>query len=292
MCDWKRPTRGFDEISSVFLSSTKLDRPVETAPHPEDSPLSSPLLFPVFCCLSPSPVVESFFACNLSVEIAKNRKAVTLIDFGFERSLVRYLMRYSNPMQDVISPVNTVYPDYKLEAISFYGLPEITLVSPALPREPLFSTRTLGRIFAEDKVKKCNVVLINSPMGPDAIPIPELLTRFRRSIFLIDAQTHSLAKAYSWIKSLSSDCRSYLIGAVYDVEEDTEIILQNISKLQKTVFKHLPVGIEFRVVTVPLDREARVSMHSGKPLALMESPVSSSSAGAIANICENLLRNE
>jgi hypothetical protein len=41
---------------------------------------------------------------------------------------------------------------------------------------------------------------------------------------------------------------------------------------------------------MPLDREARISMQSGMPLALVESSTSCS-ARAIAKLCENLLRN-
>lgn len=292
MGEWKRPARGFDEISSVFLSSANPDHSAEMIPRPAPSPLNSPVLFPVFCCLSPSPAVESFFACNLSVEIAKNNKTVTLIDFGFERSIVRHLMRSSNPVEDVVPPADTVRPDYKLESIRFHRLPEITLVSPAMPRDRNFSARTLERIFAEDKVQKCNVILINSPMGLDEIAVHEMLTRFRRAIFFIDGQAHSLAKAYSWIKRLSPGCRYYLIGAVCGAEDTKPAVLQNVSKLQKTVFKHLLVGLELRVVTVPLGREARISMQSGKPLALIEPLTPAASAGAIANLCENLLRNE
>ncbi len=293
MSEFKLPTRGFDEISSVFLSSAGHgpDNSEEMAPHPAPSPSSSPLLFAVLCCLSSSPAVESFFACNLSVEIAKNNKTLTLIDFGFERSIVRYLMGCSNPGQDVFPREIMVHPDYTVESIRFYELPEITLVSPAMPRQRNFTQRTVERIFAEDKVRKCNVILINSPMGSDEVALPVIFTSFQRAVLFMDHQAHSLAKAYSWIKKLSSGCRHYLIGAVFAGGEDSNPVLQNISKLQKTIFRYLPAGLELRVVPVPLDREARISMQSGKPLALTEPPASSS-AIAIAKLRENLLRNE
>ena len=185
---------------------------------------------------------------------------------------------------------NTVHSDYKVESIRFSGLPEITLISPAMPRERTFPKRTVERIFAQEQVRKANLILINWPVGPDGIAAPEIFTRFHRAIFLIDDQAQSLAKAYSWIKRLSSSCNCYLIGAVIGEGEDSNTVLQNVSKLQKTIFKHLRVGIELRVVTVPLDREARISMQSGRPLALLESSTSCS-ARAITKLCENLLRN-
>ena len=286
----KGPARGLEEISSLFLSSTEPDHSAETIPHPAPSPSSSPLLFPVFCCVSPSPAVESFFACNLSVEIAKNDRTVTIIDFGFERSIVRHLMGYPNPAQGAFPPGNTVHSDYKVESIRFCGLPEITLISPAMPRERDLPKRTVERIFAQEQVRKANLILINWPVGPDGIAAPEIFTRFHRAIFLIDDQAQSLAKAYSWIKRLSSGCNCYLIGAVFGEGEDGNTVLQNVSKLQKTIFKHLRVGLELRVVTMPLDREARISMQSRTPLALLESSTSRS-ARAIAKLCENLLRN-
>lgn len=288
MGDWERPARGFDEISAVFLSSTTPDHSAEMVPQAAASHLSSPLLFPVWCCLSPSPAVESFFACNLAVQIAKNNKTVTLIDFGFERSVVRHLMGCSNPVQYAAPPSVTLHSDYKLESIRFNGLPEITLIFPARPKELNFPARALDRIFTEDRVQKCNVIVINSLMWP----VPEILAGFRRAIFFIDYQVHSLARAYSWIKRLSSGCLCFIIGAVYREGEDTETIMQSVSKLQKAVFKHLPAGLELRVISMPLDAEARTSMHCGKPLALMESPALSSSARAVANLCDNVLRSE
>lgn len=92
------------------------------------------------------------------------------------------------------------------------------------------------------------------------------------------------------IKRLSSGCECFLIGAVTGEGEDNDTVLQNVSKLQKAIFKHLRVGLELRVVTMPLDREVRVSMQSRRPLALLEPPASCSAA-AIARLCENLLRN-
>jgi hypothetical protein len=288
MGDMKRPAKGFDEISRVFLPSTTPDHSAEMVPQAAALPSRSPLLFPVLCCLSPAPAVESFFACNLSVEIAKNNKTVTLIDFGFERSVVRHLMGCSNPISNAVTPAGALHPDYRLESIKFDGLAEITLVLPARPRELNFPKRTLGRILTEDKVRKCNVILINSPMGP----MPEIRTRFPKAILLIDDQIHSLARGYSWIKRLSSGCLCFIIGAVHREGEDSKTVMRGVSKLQNAAFKHLPVGLKLRVISMPLDMEARASMHSGKPLALRESPALSSSAGAIAKLCGSLLRNE
>src|SRR5208337_2659770 len=103
----KGPARGLEEISSLFLSSTEPDHSAETMPHPAPSPSSSPLVFPVFCCVSTSPAVESFFACNLSAEIAKNDQTVTIVDFGFERSIVRHLMGYPNPAPGAFPTAHT-----------------------------------------------------------------------------------------------------------------------------------------------------------------------------------------
>jgi len=292
MVDWKRPAKGFEEISSVFLSSTGPDHSEEMLRNAVPSPSGSPLLYAAMCCLSPSPAVESFFACNLTVEIAKNNQTVTLIDFGFERSIVRYLMRCPNSLQDVFSHRSLVHPNYRVETTRFEGLPEITLVFPAIPRERNFPGRAVERILTEETVRKCNVILINSPMGSDEVTVSGNFNRFRKAVLFMDARDHSLAKAYSWIKRLSSGSRCFLIGAVFDEGEDSDPVLQNITKLQTTIFKHLGVGLELRVVPMPLDREARISVQTGKPLALTESSVSSSSARAIAKVCENLLRNE
>ncbi len=169
-------------------------------------------------------------------------------------------------------------------------MPEITLILPAMPMEMDLPKRTVEHIFAQEQVRKADLVLINCPAGPDDIAAHEIFTRFHRAIFLIDDRAQSLAKAYSWIKRLSTSCKCYLIGAVFGEGEDGDTVLQNVSKLQKTIFKHLRAGIELRVVTVPLDREARISMQSGRPLALLRSSTSSS-AKAIAKLCENLLRN-
>ena len=285
-----RPARGLEEISSLFLSSTAPDHSEETIPPPDSSPSSSPLLFPVFCCMSASPAVESFFACNLSLGIAKDNRSVTVIDFGFQRSIVRHLMGYPNPAQGAFPPGDTVYSDYKVAGIKFGGLPEITLISPAMPRERNLLKRTVDRIFAQEQVRRANLILINLPVGPDGIAIPEIFTRFHRAIFLIDDRIQSLAKAYSWIKVLYSGCNCFLIGAVFREGEDSNAVLQNVSKLQKTIFKHLCVGLELRVVDMPLDREARISMQSRRPLALLESSTSCS-AKAITKLCENLLRD-
>jgi hypothetical protein len=284
------PARGLEEISSLFLSSTEPDQSAETIPHLIPSPSSSPLVFPVFCCLSASPAVESFFACNLSVEIAKNDQTVTIIDFGFDRSIVRHLMGYPNPAQGVFPPEHTVHPDYKVESIRLRGLPEITLISPAMPRAQDLPGRTVERIFAQEQAQNADLILINWPVGPDRIGAPDIFNRFHRAILLIDDQVQSLAKAYSWIKRLSSGCKCYLIGAVFGEGEDNNTVLQNVSKLQKAIFKHLRVGLELRVVTIPLDREAGISMQSRRPLALLESSTSCSAA-AITKLCENLLRN-
>ncbi len=290
--DWKRPARGFDEISSVFLSSAGSDRSVETVPDAAPSLSSSPLQFAVFCCMTASPVIESFFACNLAVEIAKNNQTVTLIDYGFERSIVRYLMGCPNPAQDIFRPESTVRPEYKIESVMFHQLPEITLVLPVVPKDRNLPGRTAERIFSEEKVRKSNVILINSPLGSDETAVPESLTQIERAIIFMDGKVHSMVKAYSLIKRLCSSCSHYLIGAVAAFDEQSEPVLENISKLQKTIFKHLLVGLELRVVTVPLDREATISMQVGKPLALMDSSISSSSASAIRTLGENLLRNQ
>jgi MinD-like ATPase involved in chromosome partitioning or flagellar assembly len=224
------------------------------------------------------------------VEIAKNDRTVTIIDLGFERSIIRHLIGYPNPAQGAFPPGNTVHPDYKVESIRFGGLPEITLISPAMPGGQDLTKRTVERIFAQEQVRKADLILINRPAGPDHIGAPDIFTRFHRAILFIDDQVQSLVKAYSWIKRLSSGCECYLIGAVTGEGEDNNAVLLNVSKLQKAIFKHLRVGLELRVVTIPLDREVRVSMQSRRPLALLE-PSTSCSAMAITKLCENLLRN-
>jgi hypothetical protein len=128
-------------------------------------------------------------------------------------------------------------------------------------------------------------------MGSDEVAVPQNFSRFQKAVFLMDDRAHSLAKAYSWIKRISSACRCCLIGAVFAGGGDGNPVVQNVSKLQKTIFKHLLTGLELRVVTMPLDGAARISMQSGNPLALCESSTPSSSAMAIARLCENLLRN-
>jgi MinD-like ATPase involved in chromosome partitioning or flagellar assembly len=235
--------------------------------------------------------VESFFAGKLAIEIAKNDRTVTLIDFGFERSIVRHLLRSSHPEQDVLLSSETVYPDYKLESLQFRGLPEITLISPAVPPGRNVSERTLGRIFEEDRVRERDVVLINSPMGPVEVRIPEMQIPFQRAVVFLDDQILSLINAYSWIKQLSRGCLSYLVGAVCGGVENSGPVPENVPKLQRTIFKHL-LGLELRVVQIPLDQETGLSMQSGKPPTLVEPSVPSSTAAAIAKLCRNLLRNE
>jgi hypothetical protein len=201
-------------------------------------------------------------------------------------------MRCPNGFQDVLPSGGMVRPHYKVESAMFYGLPEITLVSPAMPRGGILPNRIVERIFAEEKVRNCNVILINSPMGSNEVIVPGNSAHFRRAILFMDARAHALVKAYSLIKRLSSGSRCFLIGAVFCEGEDSNPVLQNVTKLQKTIFKHLLMDLELRVVPVPLDREAKISMQSGKPLALMESSTPSSSARAIAKLCKNLLRSE
>jgi hypothetical protein len=149
-------------------------------------------------------------------------------------------MRYSSLAPDAALPAEMVRFDYKLESMRFRGLPEIALVSPVKPMDLNFPARTLNRISMEDEVQKCRIILINMPMGP----VPGIFTGLRKAVFFIDDSPHSLATAYSRIKRLSSGCRCFIIGAVYSEGEDAEPVMQSISKLQKTVFKHLPVGIE------------------------------------------------
>ena len=143
----KGPARGLEEISSLFLSSTEPDLSAETIPNRAPSPLSFPLLFPVFCCASSSPAFEAFFACNISVEIAKNDQTVTIIDFGFERSIIRHLMGYPHPAQSAFTAGNTVHSDYRVSGIRFYGLPEMTLISPAMPSRLLKKAQISVRFF-------------------------------------------------------------------------------------------------------------------------------------------------
>jgi hypothetical protein len=118
MHEGKGMARGLEEVFSLFLSSTESDHSAEAISRSAPSPTSAPLLVPIFCCVSPSPAVESFFTCNLSVEIAKNDRTVTIIDFGFERSIVRSIIGYPNPTPGAFHPENTVYqdPDSRAEA--------------------------------------------------------------------------------------------------------------------------------------------------------------------------------
>ena len=293
MDKWKRPARGLDEISSVFLSSPKPPHAAQTVPEPSVSTTPGPPpLFPIFCCLRSSPAVESFFTAGLCVEIARNNQAVALIDFGFERSVIRHLMQCWNPLRDILPTDVSVRPDYRLESMRFCTFSEITLVSPAVPGGRKISERTLERIFSEDKVRKCDAVLINSPPGSHEVSVPETGIPFRRTAFFVDVHTRSLARAYSWIKKLSPGCRSYLIGVVSGGVENGDPVPESVSRLQRTIFKYMSEGPEVRVVSTPMDLEGGISMQSGEPLAAMGTISPSRSVASLSKFCRNFLRNE
>ncbi len=277
-------------MSSLFLSSADRSKKAVQVPAPSQPMLKSRLLFSMFCCLPPSPALESFFACNLLLEIAKRDLSVTLIDFGCERSVVRLLMGTSATGSDAFPCGHVPYPDYRVESLKFENFSEVTLVIPSASTEQDLIDRSARRIFAREDVQKSNATLITWPVGPQPVAIPEILTHFEKAIFLMDDQADSLVKAYSWVKRVSPICREFLICTVFQEEEGSERALQNVSILQQTVFKHLHTGLKLRVFAMPLNREAWDSIRSQKPLALA-SQNASPSAVAIANLCDGLLRN-
>lgn len=284
--DGKGSARGLDEISSVFLSSSRTGYRAESEPSRALPHSGAPLLFAVLCSLSGPPAIESFFACSLCLEIARNNRTATLIDLGFERSIAWRLMRCAHPGLDLFKTAETVRLDYKLQAMTFTGLREITFVRPALPKGRKLHAGVVERVLAEEKVGKCDLILVNSPMGSDEVSTSGIFRSFRKAVLFMDNLPISLARAYAWIK-IYSGCRCWLIGAVCGTGEQTEVMLRNVSRLQKAVFKHLPVGIELRVVPVPLTGSAWTSMQTAGPNTGPSPPSSS----AVARLCENLLRD-
>jgi len=295
-----------EDISQSFLSSAETDSFREIAAHsgldPSFSKSNYPLLFPVFCCLSAE--AASFFSCNLSLEMAKRNKRVLVVDFCLERPNVRYLMGNLLDLQNDFPVKNTCHLDFKIENIKLFGFSKITIVSLALSGEHIYSKQIIKRIFADQSIDESDIILINSPNGPDDLPAQEPFTYFQKALFLMDSRMNSLLKTYSWIKKFFPACQQYCAGVVFQSDEDAGLPQQNAAKLEKVISKYLSISpivnptvnsafnpaIRNLVTVVPMDQEAISSIRIRKPLVLMESL--SASSQAISNLCESLLSSE
>lgn len=273
-------------MDSLFSSSeSEAEALKKMAVYFDVSTSKPPCLFPVFNCLSLE--VASCLSCNLSLEMAKRNQTVSVIDFGLRRPNIRYLMGNLVDLQDDFPAENAYHLDFKIENIKLYGFSKITLFSLAVSGEQI--DKIIGRIFADQRVMESDVVLINSPNGPDDLPMSDPAIQFQRALFLMDSQIRSLLKTYSWIKKFSSVCQKHLIGSVSQPGEET-MSRQNIARLEKVIPRYLPIDFNTLITDIPLDQETISSIKSRTPLALTASP--SASGQAISNLCENLLRNK
>jgi hypothetical protein len=241
-----------EDILQSFLSFSDAGSLRENAAHlgPGTSFLKpkSPLLLPVFCCLSADAI--SYFSCNLSLEMAKRNNRISVIDFGLERPTVRYLMGNLVDLQNDFPAKNVHHLDFEIENIKLYGFSKITLVSLAVSGEQIYSKQIINRIFADQNIEESDIILINVPNGPDDLPAQEPFIHFQKSLFLMDSRTHSLLKTYSWIKKFLPVCQRYLAGVVFCPEEnagphpDEKVGLpqQNAAKLGKVISKYLSIN--------------------------------------------------
>jgi len=325
-----------EDILQSFLSSSDADSLRENAAHlgPGTSFLKpkSPLLFPVFCCLSVD--AASYFSCNLSLEMAKRNNRISVIDFGLERPTVRYLMGNLVDLQNDFPAKNVRHLDFEIENIKLYGFSKITLVSLAISGGQIYSKQIINRIFADQNIEESDIILINVPNGPDDLPAQEPFTHFQKALFLLDSRIHSLLRTYSWIKKFLPVCQRYLAGVVLCPEEnagpnpDEKVGLpqQNAAKLGKVISRYLSInpgsdpgsdpGIN---PDIDPDIDSRVNPgintglnHGIDPVDLVtdipmdqeainsirnRKPLAltgsfSASSQAISHLCENLLSNE
>ena len=152
--------------------------------------------------------------------MAKRNKRVLVIDFGLERPTVRYLMGNLVDLRNDFPEKNTCHLDFEIENIKLYEFSKITLVSLAVSGEQIYSKQIIKRIFADQRIGEYDIILINSPNGPDELPAREPFTHFQRALFLMDSRMHSLLKTYSWIKKFFPVCQRYLAGVVFQKDEN------------------------------------------------------------------------
>lgn len=282
----KKLGRGLEEVSHLFLSSPQTDPSNNTAPDlTYTGPVFSktPLVFGIFCCLSIE--VKSFFLANLSLEMAKCGRDVSVIDFGLTYPSVRYLMGNLVDLQDDFPSSNDYHLDFKIENIKLYGFSKITIFSLGVPLDQIRSKNIMKKIFADERIRESKIVLMNLPNG---IILPEPFSHLQKSLFIIDPEIHSLVETYSLMKKLSPLCQEYLIGTIVQEGKDIFLSRQYIEKLQKTANNH--INSDFRMLTtvdIPIDQEAIDSIKLRRPLSLVEQ--TSASGKALAKLCEHLL---
>jgi len=323
----KKLGRGLEDVSHLFLSSAPVnpstknepsknsapDAPLSpdskskhTAPDappspgnpskhttPDASPVSIgseiPAVFGIFCCLSLK--IKSFFLCNLSLEIAKYNRTVSVIDFGLTYPSVRYLMGNLVDLQDDFPTTNAHQLDFKAESIKLYGFSKITIFSLGVPQEQIRSKNITEKIFTDERIRKSQIVLVNSPGNLDNLILPKPFTHLQKSMFIMDSQIQSLLETYSRIKKLSPFCQKYLIGTIVQEGKDIFLSRQNMEKLDKIAQKY--IGGDFDILTtldIPIDQDAIDSIKLRRPLALMES--TSASAKVMAKLCKILLEKK
>ena len=285
----KKLGRGLEDVSHLFLSSSQADPSNNTSPDfacPGPVPSKAPLVFGIFCSLSIE--VKSFFLCNLSLEIAKCNRTVSVIDFGLVYPSVRYLMGNLVDLQDDFPATNGYHLDFKIENIKLYGFSKITIFSLGVPLEQIRSKNIMEKIFTDERIRESHIILINLPDGPDTIILAKPFSHLQKSLFIMDPQIRSLVETYSLIKKLSPLCQEYLIGTIVQEGKDIFLSRQYIEKLQKTAHKHINSDCNIlTTVDIPIDQEAIDSIKLRRPLSLMEP--TSASGKALAKVCQNLL---
>lgn len=287
----KKLGRGLEDISHLFLSSAPADPLKHTVPDASPASIDSeaPLVFGIFCCLSLK--IKSFFLCNLSLEIAKYNQTVSVIDFGLTYPSVRYLMGNLVDLQDDFPTTNTHHLDFKAESIKLYGFSKITIFSLGVPQEQIISKNITEKIFADERIQKSHIVLVNSPGDPDNLILPKPFSHLQKSMFIMDSQIQSLLETYSRIKKLSPFCQKHLIGTIVQEGKDLFLSRQHMEKLVKIAPKY--IAGDFDILTtmdIPIDQEAIDSIKLRRPLALMEP--TSASGKAMAKLCKNLLETK
>ncbi|MEW6381988.1 MAG: hypothetical protein AB1611_20625 [bacterium] len=268
-----------ENILPSFFSAAEADQG-------SGSPSKSFWLLPVFCCLSAE--AGSYLVCNLSLEIARRNRSVSVIDFCLEQSNVRYLMGNLVDLNNDFPRQEKIYrPDLTIESVKLFGFSRVTIVTLAIPGEQAGPRQIIRRIFADQRVGESDIILINLPNGPDDLPRTDPFTDFHRAIFFLDSRPDSLLRTYSWIKKSLSFRTKCLIGAVSRPDEKAGLSRRTADNLERVISKYLPIDPQILMPEIPFDQEARSSIKSRSPLVLLGS--SSVSSQALSELSENLL---
>jgi len=191
-------------------------------------------------------------------------------------------------LQDDFPTTNTHHLDFKVESIKLYGFSKITIFSLGMPQEQIGSKNITEKIFADERIQKSHIVLVNSPSVRDNLNLPKPFSHLQKSMLIMDSQIRSLLETYSWIKKLSPFCQEYLIATIVQVGKALFLSRQHMEKLDKIAPKYIPGDIDIlKTMDIPIDQEAIDSIKLRRPLALMEP--TSASGKAMDKLCKNLL---